>query len=154
MEQETQSERYIRKLETHLEDAKSSAKYSSDRFDILIITISSTALVTTIGFARYFLGEIENVNTNLLKVGWLLFVITIISNLLSQLSAYYSHIYDVKATTNLIRIEREKEPKGNKEKIETICNRLSSLTTYLNHASLATLIVGIIVIVLFFSNNI
>lgn len=154
MAKETQSERYLRKLETHLENAESSAKYSSDRFDILIVTISSTALVTTIGFAKYFLSEIENVNTNLLKVGWLLFVITVISNLLSQLSAYYSHIYDAKATNNLIRIERQKEPKGNKEKIEAICNRLSCLTTFLNHLSLVTLIAGIIIIVLFFSNNI
>jgi len=154
MEHETQSDRYVKKLETHLENAKSSAKYSSDRFDILIITISSTALVTTIGFAKYFLSETKSVDTNLLKLGWLLFVCTIITNLFSQLSAYYSHVYDVKVTNNLIRIERGKEPKGDQAKFEKYCNGLSLTTTIFNHVSLGTLILGIIVIVIFFSNNI
>jgi hypothetical protein len=81
------NDRYITKLEKHLENSVSSAKYSSDRFDVLIVTTSTSSLIVTIGFVKNIIGESENLDTTLLKVSWLLLVITIIANLSSQLSA-------------------------------------------------------------------
>jgi hypothetical protein len=73
--------------------------------------------------------------------------------LISQVSGYYAHMYDVKATTNDIRKVRGKAIKGNQSLYEKWCDRLNWATTSLNGLSLLSLIAGIITIVLFFSNN-
>ena len=146
--------RYIEKLEKHIENAKSSTKYSSDRFDILIVTISTTALVVTIGSIKNFLGGTEAINTGLLKTSWLLFVITIIANLTSQLSAYYAHKYDIKVTQNIIRKERDKPEKGNQNKYNKLYSRYDKTTHFLNLLSMGTLFTAIIIITIFYSKNI
>jgi ATP/ADP translocase len=145
---------YIERLEKHIENAQSSTKYSSDRFDILIVTISTTALIVTIGSVKNFIGEDETINLGLLKASWLLFVITIIANLLSQLTSYYAHKYDIKVTRNIIRKEKGKPLKGNQNWNFKICAYLSNSTQILNLISIATLIAAIITIVKFYSKNI
>ncbi len=147
------SNRYLDKLEKHLETSKDSAKYASDRFDILIVTISTTALVVTIGFVNNLIGK-NDVDTSLLKFSWLLFVVTIITNLTSQLTSYYSHKTEEKITRNLIRIERNKEPIGKQNELEILSNRLDKTTQILNIISFITLFIAIIVIVIFYSKNI
>lgn len=147
-------ERYISKLEKHIEDSQASAKYSSDRFDILIITISTSALIVSIGFIKNLIGDAVQLDTSLLKLSWLLFVLTIIANLISQLSAYYSHVYDCKVTRNLIRIERNKEIKGNQVRFEEICANLNKTTQMLNISSFITLCAAITILVIFYSKNI
>lgn len=151
--QDTNS-RYIDKLEKHMEKSNDSAKYASDRFDVLIVTISTTALVITIGFVKNFIGDDELIDTSLLKTSWLFFVITIIANLTSQLTSYYSHKMESKITRNLIRIERNKEPFGNQIRLDIISRVLDITTQILNAISFVTLFIAIIVIVVFYSNNI
>ena len=153
-EKENINERYLQKLEKHLENSQASAKYSSDRFDILIVAISSSALIVTIGFVKNLIGDSNSVDTTLLKTSWLLFVMTIIVNLTSQLSAFYSHKYDYKVTRNLIRIERKKNVIGNQKLFEKICSKLNWTTQALNIISFITLFAAIIVMVLFYSKNI
>lgn len=145
--------RYIEKLAKHLERTKDSAKYASDRFDILIVTISTTALVITIGFVKNLIGE-NDVDTSLLKLSWLFFVVTIFTNLTSQLTSYYSHRTEEKIIRNLIRIERKKEPIGKQNKFETLSSRLDNATQILNIISFITMFLAIILIVIFYSKNI
>jgi len=154
MENETQKDRYIRKLEEHIIHSKSSTIYSSNRIDILIITISTTALVTTIGFSKTILNEEINIDVELLKCSWLLFVISIVVNLLSQQSSYHSHKYDIMVTNNLIRTARGKNIIGDEVRQGRLCNTLNSITEGLNLTSLLSLIIGLITVVIFFSNNI
>jgi len=154
MEDQDQKSRFIRKLEVHSEQSQQSANYSSDRFDVLIITISTTALAISIGFSKSLLDQSENTNTGLLKFSWLLFVLSIIGNLLSQLSSLYSHRYDIKATRNIIREARGKTMQGNQSRNIKISAYLDNLTEGLNVSSLIALIAGIITIVIFFSKNI
>lgn len=144
-------ERYLSNLEKHIERAKEAQKYSADRFDILLISLSSTALALSIGFVNNVVPDLKATDTSLLKTSWLLFVVTLISNLTSQVSGYYAHVYDIKTTRNLIRAERGKNQKGNQKKFETYCSNLNNTTNVLNAISLLCLFGGIITIVSFFS---
>jgi len=147
-------ERYLEKLEKHISLAKESSIYSSDRFDILLISLSTSALVLSIGFVDKVIPNLGCIDTSLLKFSWLLFVITLISNLISQVSGFYANQYDIKVTRNLIRGKRGSKLKGDQKKLEKSCKNLNRLTLNLNGASLLSLITGIIILVLFFSNNI
>ena len=145
------NERYIINLEKHLESAKASANYSADRFDILIITISTTALLVTINSSDKFIEENIFVNTKLLAISWFFLVASIILNLISQQTSYYAHIFDIKVTKNLIRKERGMALIANHEINENKHLILNRTTECLNILSLLTLLIGIILIVLFYS---
>lgn len=147
-------ERYLDKLEKHISLAKESSKYSSDRFDILLISLSTSALILSIGFVDKVIPNLQCISTFLLKSAWLLFVVALVSNLTSQVTGYYSNHFDIRVTKNLIRDERGKQLKGNQKKLEAFCNILNSLTLIFNAVSLFSLVTGIIILVLFFSNNI
>lgn len=142
------------KLEEHVRHAKESSKYSSDRFDILLISLSTSALVLSIGFVHKVIPDLSCVELFSLKFSWSLFVITLVSNLISQVTGYYANQKDIKITKNLIRQERGKKMKGKQEKLEKWCYRLNFITLTLNGLSLLCLISGTIALVVFFSNNI
>ena len=58
-------DRRLSKLEKHVEFAKGSSKYSSDRFDILIISLATSSLILSIGFAK---DVIPNFNPTNLEI--------------------------------------------------------------------------------------
>ena len=147
-------ERYIDKLEKHVSFAKESSRYSSDRFDILLISLSTSGLILSIGFVDEIIPNLKCIDSTLLKTSWLLFVIALVSNLTSQVSGYYANQYDIKVTRNLIREERGSNLIGSQKQFENYCSTLNGLTLLLNGVSLITLISGIITLVLFISNNI
>jgi hypothetical protein len=145
-------DRRLKKLEEHVTNAKKASTYSSDRFDILLISLSSTALVLSIGFVNR--PEIHFFEKCLLKTSWLLFVITLISNLLSQVTGYYANYLDIKVTKNEIREERGKGIKGDQSQFQKRCTNLNRATLGLNMTSLLSLIIGVITLVIFFEKNI
>lgn len=147
-------DRYIDKLEKHVEFARDASKYSSDRFDILIISLSTSALILSIGFVKNVITNLNDVDTLLLKASWLFFVIALVSNLISQVTGYYANKIDIKVTKNLIREERGKSMKGNQVAYERNCKILNIITLLLNALSLLLLITGIVILVKFFSENI
>jgi len=148
------NERYISKLEKHIEIAKESSKYSLDRFDILIISLSTSALVLSIGFVKDVVPHLDKINTSLLKTAWLLFVVSLISNLISQVTGFYANSFDIRVTNNLVRKERGRSFKGKQNLFIRYCNILSNITTSLNGVSLFSLIGGIISLLIFFSIHI
>ncbi len=87
-------DRYLGNLERHVSIAKESSKYSSDRFDILLISLSTSALILSIGFVDKVKPNLKCIDTSLLKLSWLLFVIT-------QILIYY-HKYQVIMQINTI----------------------------------------------------
>lgn len=147
-------DRYLSKLENHIQFSKDASRYSSDRFDILLISLSTSSLVLSIGFVKNIVPDLKCIDTTTLKISWLLFVICLISNLISQVSGYYSHHFDIKVTRNLIREERGRNYKGNQNKYERYCSNLNRVTLWLNGFSLLLLITGIVLLVFFFSNQI
>lgn len=144
--------RYLEKLEKHKEDAKSAMKYSSDRFDILIISLSSTSLILSISFIDRIINN-ASLDVLCLKLSWIAFAFSIISNLLSQVTGYITNNHEVEISTNLIRMERDKKMKGNLDKLCEMANILNDTTISLNILSLIALILGIISIINFLIIN-
>jgi len=145
--------RYISQLERHIEKAEDHKKYSSDRFDILCISISTTALIFSIGFVKDIIKDFEHINVSVLKTAWLLLSLTIMFNFISQFVSFYANDYEIQISKSLLKKKRGSVDKTDVEKLEKRCRNLSVLTIGLNWASLVTIIIGIAMLVFFFSNN-
>lgn len=143
------NKRYIRNLEKHISTADSNVKYSLDRFDILIISISSGGLVFSMGFVKDILSEINNIDFTLLKLSWVGFSFSIIINLLSQVSSYFANSLDIVITRNIIKEERGKPIIWNKRNFEIKQNIYDFLTNSFNALSLLSLIASICLLVFF-----
>jgi len=147
------NKRFIKKLEKHIENTDSNLKYSLDRFDILIVTLSSGGLVFSMGFIKDILPLNTEINYILLKLSWILFGSSIVSNLFSQVTGYFSNKLEIKISKNLIRLERGKSVKGDQIQLEKNHNLYDSLTKYLNGASLVLLMTAVVLLIIFVSNN-
>ena len=147
-------EKYIQKLKEHIKCCEDAMKYSLDRFDILIITLSSGAL----GFSMSFIKDVAKNNNyhhlTLLKFSWLLFGISLIANLLSQVTSFFAHQYELKISKNLIRKEKGKNSILNNETKIELTKKIFDYSTYiLNAVSLLALIGGVIILIIFTYNN-
>jgi len=145
--------RYIKNLELHKENTRSNLKYSLDRFDILIITLSSGGLIFSMGFVRDIITPDIEINFLLLKIAWIFFGASIISNLISQVTGYFANKLEIRITRNLIRQERNKPINENHKMVEKNKKSANNLTYLLNATSLALLIGAIILLIIFMSIN-
>lgn len=141
----------IERLEKHVEKADKASEYSIVRFDLLVISLSTGALLLSINYTR---GITDHSHIGYLKFSWLVFVVCIVSNLLSQVTGYFANTRDISATRNIIREKKNKPLKGNQELLEVWCKRFKMTTLWLNLLSLITFICGIISLIVYFSNNI
>jgi len=151
---EEDKKRYIEKLEKYIESCEEAATYSIQRFDILIISLASGGLVLSIGFVKDVIQNFHKTDTSTLKVSWFLFGITLIVNLLSQVTGYLANNLDIRTSRNLIRIERGKDPKGNQDRLLKIVTFYNVGTNILNLTSIATLIGAIIFMITFIYKNV
>lgn len=147
------SERYISNLEKHIENTKSNMKYSLDRFDVLIITLSSGGLVFSMSFIKdiEFLKDVQYLI--LLNISWIFFGTSIISNLLSQVTGYLTNKIEIIVSNGLIRKKRKKQINIDIEKLETKGNIANVLTHFFNGLSLILLIGAIVLLIVFISFN-
>ncbi len=152
-EKKKQDERYIQKLEAHIEKTNANLKYSIDRFDILIISISSGGLVFSMGYVKDILSKNIQNDFTLLKISWIFFGTSIILNLLSQVTSYYANKYEISISRNLIRQERDKPMTGNQPKFECRKRLFDFLTNLFNLISLLLLISAIIILIVFVYNS-
>lgn len=150
---EQDNTRHITKLEKHIEDTKSNIKYSLDRFDVLIITLSSGGIVFSLGFLKDIVSSANVTNFVLLKIAWMFFGSAIISNLFSQVTAYFASKSEIKCSKNIIRIKRGKEPKGDQAKYEHNQKMANTATMALNGTSLILLIAAIVLLIIFMNIN-
>jgi len=148
-EEEENKLRYIEKLEAHIKTTEGAVTYSLDRFDVLVISLASGGLTLSMGFVKNMFDDFSKVDLTFLKLSWVLFSISLVVNLLSQVTGYFVNKYEIQISKNIIRIKREKDPRGN----QSIKERYKSIFDILTHAfnliSLLTLIFGIILMVLF-----
>lgn len=143
-------EKYITELKEYKKTAETRLKYSIERFDILIISLSSGGLVLGMNlFSNFKCAE-----KTLISYSWLFFSIALILNLLSQITGYLANKFDISCTDNLIdEVERDLVS-PNTEMNETL-KSISNLSTYfLNIFSLISLISGIITLIYFVNNKI
>jgi hypothetical protein len=144
-------EKYIERLQSYVETTQKAVDYSIERFDILIISLSTSGLILSIGFVKDIIKDFSTVNPVLLKITWLLFATSLIMNLVSQVTGYYANKLDLKVTKDLIRTEKGKESKINVERTECFHKTFNSFTMILNAVSLIGLITGIVTLIIFIS---
>lgn len=142
---------FIEKLKAHISKEEANIKYSVDRFDILIISISSGGLIFSMGFVKDILSVYCVTNFFLLKLSWIFFGTSIMSNLISQVTGFYANKLEIRISNNLIRKENKKPMKGNQSKSEKYRKLLDNLTQILNGCSLLLTISAIILLIIFMS---
>jgi hypothetical protein len=151
---EEDKKRYIEKLERHKENTEKSSHYSLERFDVLIITLSSAALAFSIGFIKDVIIDFHSSNLVPLKWAWLCFGSAIGLNLLSQISSYWTSFYEIRLTRIKIREKRGKPTRWDRSKTEKSSKFLNLITIILNYTSLTLFIIGIGLVILYVSRNI
>ncbi|MEM1260479.1 MAG: hypothetical protein AAGH81_18285 [Bacteroidota bacterium] len=134
-------------LKEYLTKAEGRVKYALERFDILIISLSSGGLVLALNLFKNF--QDVCIDKHFLKLSWLFFSLALIINLLSQVTGYLANKYDIKGTRNEIYKIEKKDLLGNQKWIDEYQNISDFLTKWLNILSFFTLATGIILMVLF-----
>lgn len=148
------SDRYIEKLETHIESTKEIVKYSLERFDILIISLSGGGLVLSISLVKDVIKNFDKIDHALLKLTWIFFGVSLVLNLFSQITAYYANKEEIKISKNLIRKKRKRPIRQNLTKLECIKSTLNFFTVTLNALCILSFVVAIILLIIFMNNNI
>ena len=146
--------RYVEKLESHIESTKAIAKYSLERFDILIISLSGGGLVLSISLVKDVIKNFDKVDHTLLKITWIFFGISLVLNLFSQITAYYANNEEIKIAKNLIRKKRGKPLTHSLKKLECYKKTLNSFTISLNALCVLSFVTAIILLIIFMNNNI
>lgn len=147
-------EKTIQKFEKHLENTRSIIHYSMERIDILIISISTASLGFSMAFIKDIIPDLVLICLTLLKISWICFGISIVSNLVSQVTSYYANKYEYKITRNIIREKEGKEMKGDQEDFKCYQKAYNISTAILNNLSIISLISGIITFIVFVNQNI
>ena len=138
---------HLTDLKDYLTKAEGRVKYALERFDILIISLSSGGLVLALNLFKNF--QDKCINKDFLKLSWLFFSLALIINLLSQVTGYLANKYDIKGTKNEIYKIEKKEVKGNQKLIDKYQYISDFLTKWFNILSFLTLSAGIVLLVLF-----
>lgn len=144
-------ERYIERREKFIEKAEDIVKYAVIRFDLLVISLSTGAILLLLNHIK------PDKSYNCLstaKTACLFFTICIIANLLSQVSSYFSNGFDIKIVLNQIKKKKGKEIPSKDSSFESWCKCFQRLTMALNFISLLTFITGIVCLLVFFNLNI
>ncbi|MBE7646042.1 hypothetical protein [Tenacibaculum finnmarkense] len=138
---------HISNLKEYVSKAEERVKYSLERFDILIISLSSGGLILALNLFKNF----QNIciDKKFLKLSWLFFSLALIINLSSQVTGYLANKYDIKGAKNDIYELEKKELVGNQKWIDKYQNLSDFLTKWFNILSFVTLIIGIILLILF-----
>ncbi len=144
---EEQSKRYVDKLEEHKKASIDNSKYSIRRFDIAIVSLASGGLASCLALIKLIIEK--SIDPILIKFSFALFGITLILNLVSQITSYYSNRYESIVAKNVIRKERGYKEIGNHESFLKWSNNLSKATNLLNLTCLLLFITGLIFMIVF-----
>lgn len=139
---------HIANLNKYLKTAETRAKYSIERYDILIISLSSGGIAFVAGFFDKFKG----IDKSDVYYGSLLFSIAIIINLLSQVTGYFANRNDIKYCNEEIRELKGKNYNLNYQKYDCFKKTFDFFTTLFNGISLLSFIAGAIFILIFIKN--
>lgn len=148
------NKRYINKLERFIEKSEETSKYSIERFDLLLISLSTTALVLSIGFVKDLIPNFKEIDTSCLKLSWLLLSLSLMLNLISQVTGYFANECSISVTKNIIKFERGKKESENQKTFIWWETFLSNTTMILNGICLFSFIIGSIILIKFISTNI
>jgi hypothetical protein len=146
-------EKEISEIKDKKAKANESAKYCTDRIDIVVISLSTGAIALTINiFSNLKACDYSNL-VWFLKLSLLSFILSIISNLISQLTAFNHFKLKIerfdKQSTNLKNGETKDNEETELYKIKML--RFNRITDILNKASTYLLIIGILLLLFYFT---
>lgn len=147
-------DRFIKNLQLHIDSTNQIAKYSLERFDTLIISLSGGGLVVSISLVKDVIKNFDKIDHGLLKVTWVFFGLSLVLNLFSQITAYYANKEEIKISKGLIRKKRLKPAKHNHERLECIKKWLNNFTVSFNALCVLSFVVAIILLIIFMNKNI
>lgn len=151
MKEKERSKLYLERLLNHQAETRNRKFYAIQRIDLLVISISGAGIYVIFETLKYSLEKNSCLNLTLLKFAGLLFVLSIISNFLSQWSGYNANKLDIKKTEFLIDIEKGEEVKDKSiNNIQIKINQSNTYTKWLNFISTGIMIVGIVLLTLFY----
>jgi hypothetical protein len=137
--------RYIQALKKYNISAEGRVKYSLERFDILIISLSSGGLALSASLYENF----ENPDKTFINIAWIFFSASLIINLLSQITGYKANKLDIECTEILIEEIKGKKEKDSHRKLDCQKEVYNSLTSGFNVLSFLSLTTAIMLIILF-----
>lgn len=85
---------YQARIAKHFDDAKSREFYSVQRIDLLIISLSGGGLYVTFETIKFLMSEHICADRCFLKIAGISFVLSILSNFISQITAYQSNKHE------------------------------------------------------------
>jgi hypothetical protein len=140
---------YINSLKEYIVTAEGRVKYSLERFDILIISLSSGGLALSNSIYENF----HNGDKIFINIAWIFFSSALIINLLSQITGYKANKLDIKCTRIVIDEVKGKAEEGSHKKLDYHKGIYNSLTKIFNILSFSSLTIAIILITLFINLN-
>jgi hypothetical protein len=150
--------KYIKKLKSWNKDREKDQLYAIEKYDTLIVTLSSGALVLTVGFVHDIVTITPCTDTTFLKLSWYSLITALIMSLLSHIASYRAN----KSVIKLTKLEVESleetgvfEIKGFKTKCVDLASKFYSISIgILNVGSFLVLILGIWLFIHFLNQNI
>lgn len=137
--------KYIDSLKEYITTAEGRVKYSLERFDILVISLSSGGLALSSSLYENF----KNADKTLINIAWIFFSSALIINLISQMTGYRANKLDIKCTYIVIDEVKGELAEGSHKKIDCYKAIFNFLTTVFNTLSFLSLTTAIILIILF-----
>lgn len=140
--------KHLLELKEYLTSALARAKYSIERFDILIITLSSGGIALSMSFFENY----KSTDKTMVYNGCVFFSFALIINLVSQGTGYFANKYDIKYVRQEIREIEKKVYVEDYEKYDCYKNVFNFLTNLFNISSLISFIIGMVYIIIFIKN--
>lgn len=137
--------KYIIALKEYITTAEARVKYSLERFDILIISLSSGGLALSSSLYEHFTSG----DKDFLNVAWIFFSAALIINLLSQITGYHANKLDIQCTNIVIDEIKGKVEEDTHKKLDCIKSICNFLTSMLNVLSFICLTTAVVLVVLF-----
>ncbi len=144
-----EDKKYLKELKAYTIKAETREKYSIERFDILIISLSSGGIALCMSFFENF-KEIDKLQV---YNACIYFAVALVINLISQLTGYYANKYDIKYIKEEIRELEKKDFKSNYKIYDCYQNIFDKLTKLFNMISLLCFIIGIIFLIIFINQK-
>lgn len=131
-----------------IDKTEKSIEYSTNRFDILVITMSSSFLTLSVGYFRLVEKPIEFCTSLWIYSAWIFFAICLISNLLSQVSSYVANRSELSAARMYLDDLLE-GTNTNTDRLDSLATKYNTFTHTLNITSLTSIIIGVIAVLVF-----
>lgn len=154
---EQKNKEYIAALEKYADSLRANTFYSTQRIDLLIISVSGAGIYASIEFIKY-INSIAYLTFPLksnyiiyFKITGLLFIASIATNFISQLTSYFANNRNLESVKHEIEDARSKSD----DRKDLINERRSSaewynnLTKKINLVSPILMIIGLVLMVIF-----